>query len=51
LLAVAEEVMMDITVALAVALEDIATHTLQKLQVEALLLRHRCQLLLEQRIR
>jgi hypothetical protein len=51
LLVVAAEAMMDIMGVLVVALVVIATHTLRKLQVEVPLLRHRCQLLLEQRIR
>jgi hypothetical protein len=51
LLVAVEEAMMDIMAVLAVALVVIAIHTLRKLQVEVPLLRHRCQLLLEQRIR
>jgi hypothetical protein len=51
LLVVAAEAMMDIMGVLAVVLVVIAIHMLRKLQVEVPLLRHRCQLLLEQRIR
>jgi uncharacterized iron-regulated membrane protein len=51
LLVAAAEAMMDIMGVLAVALAVTGTLTLRKLQAEVPLLRHRCQLLLEQRTR